>query len=39
MTKDIYADVIVNISVDSLDKAGFKANAAGLGWYLKIKGN
>ena len=25
--------------VDSLDKAGFKANAAGLGWYLKIKGN
>ena len=23
--------------VDSLDKAGFKANAAGLGWYLKIK--
>ena len=25
--------------VDSLDKAGFKANAAGLRWYLKIKGN
>ena len=25
--------------VDSLDKAGFKANAAGLGWYLKINGN